>query len=60
MFALLALAGDTGCSLGPTLVGYVSAALGDDLRRGLLTAAVFPLMLAVGLILLYRFRGKIN
>lgn len=60
MFALLALAGDTGCSLGPTLVGYVSAALGDDLRRGLLTAAVFPLFLLGGLVLLYRFRGKIN
>lgn len=54
MFALLALAGDTGCSMGPTLVGYISAAFGDDLCRGLLVAAVFPLLLLGGLFLLYR------
>ncbi|MCH5275904.1 MAG: MFS transporter [Lachnospiraceae bacterium] len=57
MFALLALAGDTGCSLGPTLVGYVSAAFGDNLRQGLLAAAIFPLLLLGGLLLLYRSRN---
>ena len=56
MFALLALAGDTGCSLGPTLVGYVSAALGDNLHQGLLAVVIFPLLLLGGLILLYRSR----
>lgn len=45
MFALLALAGDTGCSAGPTVVGFVSSALGDDLKKGLLSAAVFPLLM---------------
>lgn len=49
MFALLALAGDTGCSLGPTTVGYVSAGLGDNLKIGLLSAVIFPLLLLVGL-----------
>lgn len=58
MFALLALAGDTGCSLGPTLVGYVSAALGDNLRLGLLAVIVFPLLLLGGLSFLYRSRQK--
>lgn len=51
MFALLALAGDTGCSVGPTLVGYVSSAFGDDLKKGLLTAIVFPILLLTGLFL---------
>ena len=49
MFALMALAGDLGCSGGPTLVGFVSSALGDDLKRGVLVGAVFPVLLLVGL-----------
>jgi MFS family permease len=49
MFALLALAGDLGCSSGPTLVGMVSNALGDNLKRGLAAALVFPVLLIAGL-----------
>lgn len=49
MFALLALAGDLGCSMGPTLVGRVSAAAGDDLRKGILAAIVLPVMLLAAL-----------
>jgi len=49
MFALLALAGDLGCSMGPTLVGRVSAAAGDDLKKGILVAIVLPVMLLVAL-----------
>ena len=49
MFALLALAGDLGCSMGPTLVGRVSAAVGDDLKIGILAAVVLPVMLLVAL-----------
>ncbi len=49
MFALLALAGDLGCSMGPTLVGRVSAAVGDDLKKGILTAIVLPILLLVAL-----------
>lgn len=45
MFALLALAGDLGCSGGPTLVGYVSSAGADNLRIGILAAIVFPVLL---------------
>ena len=45
MFALLALAGDLGCSGGPTLVGYVSSAVADNLRIGILAAIVFPVLL---------------
>ncbi len=45
MFALLALAGDIGCSGGPTLAGFVSGALGNDLRMGILAALIFPVLL---------------
>ena len=51
MFALFALAGDVGCSGGPTLVGLVSSAMGDDLKKGILAAIVFPLLLLVGIAL---------
>lgn len=42
MFALLALAGDLGCSGGPTLVGLVSNAVDDNLKLGILVAIIFP------------------
>ena len=42
MFALLALAGDLGCTAGPTLVGMVSDAFGDDLKAGIRVAIIFP------------------
>ena len=45
MFALLALAGDVGCGGGPTLVGLVSDALGDNLKLGILAAIVFPVVM---------------
>lgn len=52
LFALLALAGDLGCSGGPTLVGYISSAASDDLKKGILAAVVFPLLLVCGIFLL--------
>jgi fucose permease len=45
MFAMLALAGDLGCSGGPTLVGGVSSAASDNLKAGILAAIVFPVLL---------------
>lgn len=53
MFALLALAGDLGCSAGPTLVGFVSGILNNDLRKGILAAIIFPAML-IGILLFCR------
>ena len=49
MFALLALAGDLGCSGGPTLAGFVSSNLGNNLRMGILAAIVFPILLLAGI-----------
>lgn len=51
MFALLALAGDCGCGLGPTVVGFVSGSLEDNLKLGIISAVVFPLILFTGLAL---------
>lgn len=51
MFALLALTGDLGCSGGPTLVGFVSSAAADNLKAGILVAIVFPVVMAVEIIL---------
>ncbi len=48
MFALLALAGDMGCSSGPTFVGVVSGAFGDNLKLGVLAAVIFPALLILG------------
>ena len=49
MFALLALAGDVGCGGGPTVVGLVSSAFGDDLTRGILVAIIFPVLMILGI-----------
>lgn len=52
MFALLALAGDLGCTAGPTLAGMISSAAGDNLRLGVFAAVIFPVMflIAAGLL----------
>ncbi len=57
MFALLALGGDVGCSGGPTLVGMVSGALGDDLKKGVLAGIVFPVLLLIGIVLCRKTKG---
>ena len=75
MFALFALAGDIGCSAGPSLAALVSdsvsqsgripaflAGLSADaagLRLGFLSAAVFPLILLVTALVLCARRKKI-
>lgn len=51
MFALLALAGDLGCSGGPTLAGAVSSTFQNNLRIGILSAIAFPALLFVGVLL---------
>ena len=60
MFALLALGGDVGCSSGPTLVGMVSGALGDNLKMGVLTGIIFPVLLLSGVILCGKMKKNGN
>ncbi|MDE6579125.1 MAG: MFS transporter [Ruminiclostridium sp.] len=47
MFAMLALAGDLGCTGGPTAAGFISGSNGGELKSGLLFAVVFPLILGI-------------
>lgn len=58
MFCLLALAGDLGCSVGPTLAGMMSSAFGDNLQMGMLFAVAFPVVLIFGLLLQRRMVKK--
>ena len=51
MFALLALAGDIGCSLGPSIVGFVAEGSQGNMQRGILVAMVLPVLMLLGLIL---------
>lgn len=57
MFALLALAGDVGCSGGPTLVGFVTGQMSNNLKLGVLAGIVFPILLIVAEIVL---KGRKN
>lgn len=58
MFALLAVAGDVGCSVGPGVVGAVSGwfealrAESEALKIGIGVAIAFPVLMLLGVILL--------
>lgn len=52
MFAFLALAGDLGAMVSPAMVGGLSEMAGGNLKTGLFVAAIFPLILVVGLLIL--------
>lgn len=52
MFALLALMGDLGGSVGPAVVGSVSQMCGDNLKMGVLAAIIFPVLMIAGLVVL--------
>ncbi|NLM11930.1 MAG: MFS transporter [Clostridiaceae bacterium] len=52
MYALMTLAGDLGCSAGPTFVGFVANAKGGMLSAGLFMAMVFPILMLTGLLTL--------
>ena len=58
MFALLALAGDLGCSLGPTVVGKVSGLAKGSLQTGIFAALVFPLLLVAGVRICHNMNQK--
>lgn len=59
MFALMALAGDLGCSGGPTLAGAIAGAFGDNLRLGILCAVAFPALMILGILLIRRTDAKV-
>lgn len=60
MFSLLALAGDLGCTCGPTFVGFIAGITQDNLKLGILAAIIFPIILISLLILKYGMQGKLK
>ncbi|MBQ4158945.1 MAG: MFS transporter [Clostridia bacterium] len=58
LFALLAVAGDMGGAFGPSLVGFLSQNAGDNLKVGLLTGCVFPVVLVISLVIIRRMSNK--
>lgn len=54
MFALLAMAGDLGGSIGPGIVGRVTQSVGDNIQIGMGVGLIFPLILLIMLFLLAR------
>ena len=60
MFAFLALAGDLGAAVGPTMVGGIADAVGGNLKTGLLFATLFPALMILGLILLVKKFEKLE
>ena len=50
MFAILALGGDLGCSVGPWLTGFIADV--SSLNVGLLAAIIFPAVMLIGLAVL--------
>lgn len=54
MFAFLALAGDVGCSVGPTLTGFAADLLGGSISSGILISIVFPVFMFISLRIMKR------
>ena len=59
MFAFLALAGDLGAMVSPTMVGSISEMAGGNLKTGLLVATIFPMILIIGLLILKKTESKV-
>ena len=49
MFASFALAGDLGCTVGPSIVGFVSGS-NDNIAKGLLSSVIFPAAMIICLL----------
>ena len=56
MFALMALGGDLGCSVGPWLTGAVADI--SNLNFGLLSGLIFPSAMIIGLFMLKSMLSK--
>lgn len=57
LFALMALSSDLGGSLGPSAVGTASAQFGDDLKKGILCAVVFPIAM-LGILIVMKIKDN--
>jgi len=60
MFALLAMAGDIGCLVGPTAAGWIAEAFGNKLQISFLISIVFPVTILLMVYLGFRKTRKKN
>jgi hypothetical protein len=61
MFAILAMFGDIGCSVGPQASAFVSEICGGKLKAGLRFSTVFSVIVGVSLtVYLLRAKAKKN
>ena len=60
MFALLAMAGDLGGSIGPYIVGFVTQNANDNLKAGMLAGCIFPVILVVSVLILKKMKSEKN
>ena len=60
MFGLLSVAGDLGCSLGPSTVGLFTEIFGGDMKMGILIAIAFPIIYIVSIFILGAFKKREN
>ena len=58
MFALLAMAGDLGGSIGPAIVGRVTQNTGNNIRAGMGFGLIFPVTLLIMLFILSRTKNR--
>lgn len=60
VFAVMAFAGDLGCSIGPSLVGIITDRSGGNFNKGILAAIIFPGLALIILIFQYRRTKRIT
>ena len=60
MFALLALLGDFGCMIGPSIAGSVADAFGGNIKISFAISAVFPVILLVSILYLIHYSKRMK
>lgn len=60
LFALLALLGDFGCMIGPSIAGSVADAFGGNIKISFAISAVFPVILLVSILYLIHYSKRMK
>ena len=55
LFALLAMGGDMGASIGPSVIGIFTQNANDNMKAGMLAGIVFPILLIVAICIIKCF-----
>ena len=58
MFALLALAGDMGCTAGPTTAGWIAETFGNNLKVSFIFSIIFPAVMILFIPLVRTYQKK--